>query len=85
VFRSIPSHFVWSNYRGAGQGIFAKDDFAKLAAQLASIQGKFILSLNDTAGVRKTFKGFMLESVKVNYSCSNGKNMKASEVIIKNF
>jgi DNA adenine methylase len=83
LFYIDPPYWDCENYYG--KGIFAKDDFAKLAAQLASIQGKFILSLNDTAGVRETFKAFMLESVKVNYSCSNGKNMKASEVIIKNF
>ena len=75
----------WDCEHYYGKGIFTKEDFAKLAEQLAGIQGKFILSLNDTAGVREVFKAFLVESVSVNYSCSNGKNMKASEVIIKNF
>lgn len=75
----------WDCEKYYGKGLFSKEDFTKLADQLAGIEGRFILSLNDTEGVRETFKAFNFEDVKVNYSCSNGKNMKASEVIIKNF
>lgn len=68
-----------------GKGIFNRDDFAQLAAQLGNVQGKFILSLNDTPGVRETFSTFDFEDVTVTYSCSKGKNLKAGEVLIRNF
>lgn len=65
-----------------GKGIFSRDDFTKLAAQLAGIKGTFILSLNDTPGVREVFKFFNIEAVQTKYTCSNGKNVAAGEVLI---
>lgn len=65
-----------------GKGIFSREDFAKLAAQLAGIKGKFLLSLNDTPGVREVFKNFAIEAVQTKYTCSNGKNTTAGEVFI---
>lgn len=78
-----PPYWDCENYYG--KGLFGKEDFTKLANQLVDIKGKFILSLNDTKGVRETFKAFSFKEVKVNYSCSNGRNVRANEVIIKNF
>lgn len=68
-----------------GKGIFSREDFAVLAGLLAAIRGKFILSLNDTPGVRETFAGFTLETAEVNYTCSNGRNIKSPELLIRNF
>lgn len=68
-----------------GPGIFSRDDFAMLATQLAGIRGKFILSLNDTPGVREMFASFTIEAVQTKYTCSNGKNVAAGEVLIRNF
>lgn len=68
-----------------GKGLFSRDDFGQLAAQLASIKGRFLLSLNDTPGVREVFKGFDIEAVQTKYTCSNGKNISAGEVLIKNW
>ena len=59
--------------------------FGKLADLLEGVRGKFILSLNDTPGVRETFKRFLFEEAEVNYTCSNGKNLKCGEVLIRNF
>ena len=78
-----PPYWDCENYYGPG--VFSRDDFARLAAQLAAIKGKFLLSLNDTPGVRETFAGFTLEEVKTQYTCSNGKNMKAGELLIRNY
>lgn len=68
-----------------GKGVFEQDDFEKLANQLAGIQGKFLLSLNDSPLVRRLFASFSIEPVSVVYSCSNGSNKKVGEVLIKNF
>ena len=68
-----------------GPGIFSREDFARLAEQLAGIKGKFLLSLNDTPGVREVFKAFEIEEVQTKYTCSNGKNVAAGEVFIRNW
>ena len=68
-----------------GKGIFSKEDFTTLAAQLVGIKGKFILSLNDTPGVREIFSSFNIEAVNTRYSCSKGKSVAAGEVLITNF
>ena len=78
-----PPYWACEGYYG--KGIFSRDDFGQLAAQLADIKGRFLLSLNDTPGVREVFKGFDIESVQTKYTCSNGKNISAGEVIIKNY
>lgn len=65
-----------------GKGIFSREDFMRLSEQLKNIQGRFLLSLNDTPGVRETFKCFNIDAVQTKYTCSNGKNMTAGEVFI---
>ena len=78
-----PPYWDYENYYG--KGLFSREDFGKLAELLAGVQGKFILSLNDTPGVRETFKAFQFEEAEVNYTCSNGKNLKSGEVLSRNF
>jgi DNA adenine methylase len=68
-----------------GRGIFEKEDFSALASQLEGIHGRFILSLNDTPGVRKIFSAFTVERIQVKYTCSKEKNLDAQEVLIRNF
>ena len=53
--------------------------------QLAICQSEKMLSLNDTPGVRETFTTFAMEEVRTQYTCSNGKNMKAGELLIRNY
>lgn len=83
LFYIDPPYWDCEDYYG--KGIFSREDFGRLAEQLKGIEGKFILSLNDKPGVRETFKDFMFESAQVNYTCSNGKNIKSGEVLIRNF
>lgn len=75
----------WDCEGDYGKGLFARSDFAKLAAQLAGIKGKFLLSLNDTPGVRETFAAFHIEAVKTRYSINKAKNQEVCEVLISNF
>ena len=63
----------------------AREDFTVLAELLGKIEGKFILSLNDKPEVRELFRHSSWREVKVNYTCSNGKNLKAGELIFRNF
>ena len=75
----------WDCEHYYGKGIFSREDFSRLAGQLAGIKGKFILSLNDTPGVREVFTEFDIEAMQTKYTCSNGKNMTAGEVLVKNY
>lgn len=52
---------------------FKGEDFERLADTLKGIQGKFILSLNDTPEVREIFKGFRMETIETKYSLANPK------------
>lgn len=64
-----------------GKGLFSRADFARLAAVLRSIEGRFILSLNDTPGVRETFGGFKMDQVPVTYRAGGSK--KVAELVIR--
>jgi DNA adenine methylase len=75
----------WGNETDYGKGLFSRDDFSRLADILAGVQGKFILSLNDNAGVRDVFKVFNIEAVKTRYSIGAKDNVQASEVLITNY
>lgn len=74
----------WECETDYGKGMFAREDFARLAECLRGIEGNFLLSLNDTPGVRETFAGFHIEEVHLNYSIQGGEGVAASEVIIAN-
>lgn len=66
-----------------GKGVFGADDFTRLADQLRSIDGSFILSINDTPAVRAAFAGFDLLEVETSYSVSAGPSKRAAELIIR--
>lgn len=78
-----PPYWDCENYYG--EGLFSRDDFTRLAGQLAEIKGKFILSLNDTPGVRECFAGFDFEKVQTKYSCSKNKTIDVGELLIRNY
>ena len=53
-----------------------------LRGALKTLQGRFILSLNDRPEVRETFKAFAIEGVDVTYSLAGGKGKAVKEVIV---
>lgn len=71
----------WGCTDDYGQGLFSEADFEVLRGLLAGIQGRFILSLNDTPEVRKMFAGFDIEEVGLHYGVGGGAR-PAREVII---
>ena len=71
----------WGCVDDYGKDIFSEADFEHLRALLDGIQGRFILSLNDTPEVRSIFAGFEMEEVTLNYRLS-GKVTPAKELII---
>lgn len=59
-----------------GKDLFSQVDFLEMAGILNSLQGNFILSLNDHLEVRKIFQGFHIEETQVFYSVSSPKTRK---------
>ena len=62
-----------------GKGMFSVEDFARMAELLRGIEGRFILSLNDTSEVRATFAGFAVET---RYSFNAKATRRAAEMLI---
>lgn len=71
----------WGNERDYGDGVFCRDDFARLSGLLKALQGRFILSINDRPEVRDLFSWATIEEVGLNYRIS-GTVTPARELII---
>ena len=82
LFYLDPPYYGVEDYYG--RELFSRGEFAKMAAQLEGIKGKFILSLNATPEVRDIFKAFAFEEVSVNYTASHKVTKLARELIISN-
>jgi DNA adenine methylase len=64
---------------------FSADDFHTLAERLTRIKGRFILSLNDRAEVRETFRGFQIKRAEIAYTAQAKPGKRYAEVLIMNF
>lgn len=73
----------WGSEGDYGRGLFQRADFEALAARLRTLQGRFILSLNDQPEVRRIFRGFAIEAVETTYTIAGkGRTQAAGELII---
>ncbi|QEH67278.1 DNA adenine methylase [Cellulosilyticum sp. ST5] len=75
-------------YETAGYGnTFGHDEHLVLRDTLSSINGKFLVTINDHPEVREWYKGFNIEEVKVSYSVSKEKSARKeyNELIITNY
>ena len=68
-----------------GAGLFHRADFSRMAERLATIQGKFLLSLNDTQEIRNVFAAYRIKGVETTYTVIKGGTSQASEVLIANY
>lgn len=68
-----------------GSGVFNANDFHRLAKLLAGLQGRFIMTLNDTVGVRATFRAFAQEQVALTYTIGSDAAKAVHELIIRSF
>jgi DNA adenine methylase len=74
----------WGCEEDYGVGVFAREDFERLADVLAGLKGPFLMSLNDHPGVRATFAGFPMEEIQTTYSIGNTSRGKVGELLITN-
>lgn len=80
LFYLDPPYFGCENDYGVG--LFAREDFERLAEQLRSLEGQFLLSLNDVPDVRRLFAGFAIERVETTYTIASRKAKRVGEVLI---
>ena len=70
----------WGHETDYGQGLFSREDFARLATRLTTLQGRFLLSLNDRPETRALFAGFAIDAVETTYTAARGR--RATELLI---
>ena len=81
LFYLDPPYF--GHEKDYGEGLFSRTDFEDMAARLARLKGRFILSLNDRKEVRQVFRDFKIQGVAVSYTAGGAAKTKpAREVII---
>ncbi|TVV75534.1 DNA adenine methylase [Sphingomonas solaris] len=76
----------WGCEADYGDG-FARDDFERLADQLAAISGRFILSINDTPGAREVFGRFAIDEAETTWTVGTaaaGAGKRVTELIVFN-
>jgi len=64
---------------------FEQKDFEALEQRLRTMQGKFILSINDRPFIRELFREYRLTSVDIAYGISSAPSRMHKELLIKNF
>jgi DNA adenine methylase len=76
----------WSCEDYYGRELFRREEFEEMAEVLAGLRGTWLLSLNDTPGVREVFGRFAIEAVETTYSLQRPLRApgggKAREVLI---
>ncbi len=72
----------WGHETDYGTGLFTREDFARLAARLQTLQGRFLLSLNDRPETRALFVRFNIETVETTYTAGRGRGRRATELLI---
>ena len=72
----------WGHETDYGKGLFAREDFARMAEILRGLEGRFLLSINDHPEVRETFAGFEIEEVETRYSANAKATRRVGELLI---
>lgn len=73
----------WGGEADDGAGMFSRDDFQRMADKLRTIEGRFLLSINDRPEIREMFAWADMEAVTTTYSIQGGdKASTAAELLI---
>lgn len=74
----------WSSESDYGADLFPRETFAALADRLRSIEGRFLLSINDVPEIRELFSWAEMEAVTTTYSIAGGDkaDKAAAELLI---
>lgn len=76
----------WGCENDYGKALFERADFQRLADQLRSIAGSFLMSINDVPQIREIFVGFELAEVSTTYTVAKNRSAGGNaELLISNF
>jgi DNA adenine methylase len=78
----------WGCEDDYGRNVFEPADFARLAGIFAGLKSKFMMSINDTPGVRECFAAFRMLEVETTYTlatAATGGGKRVGELLISNF
>jgi DNA adenine methylase len=79
-----PPYYGCEDYYG--KGLFQRADFSRLAGMLSSLQGRFIMSINDTPEIRELFAAFHIQEVPTTYLAGGaGNKKKVIELLIRDY
>ena len=65
-----------------GAGVLPPGEFGPMAAQLASLKGRFLLSINNMPEIRHAFAAFPMDEVRLIYSIGRSTPAGAAELLI---
>ena len=65
-----------------GKGVFAREDFARMAEIPRGLEGRFFLSINDRPDGRETLAGFQIEEVETRWSADARATRRVGELLI---
>ena len=72
----------WGFEDDYGKGLFAREDYGRMAEILGALKGRFIMSINDRPETRETFAAFQIEAVQTRWTTSGKTQKKAGELLI---
>jgi DNA adenine methylase len=77
----------WGSESDYGKELFSRDEFTRTATQLATIKGRFLMSINDVPAVRELFGQFELLELKTTYTIGKAGKGRGTfgELIVSNF
>lgn len=64
-----------------GADLFQRSDYQRLVAALSSLQGRFVLTINDRVETRELFAGFRIEPVTLRYSVAR-RHTEGAELVV---
>ncbi|MEL7098300.1 MAG: DNA adenine methylase [Pseudomonadota bacterium] len=74
----------WGHEGDYGPDMFGREEFVRMAEQLAGLKGRFLLSLNDRPEVREVFGRFEVLELQTTYTAARAKSKTAAELLIGN-
>lgn len=77
----------WGNETDYGPHLFKRSDFSRMEARLKTLEGRWLLSLNDRPEVRELFSQHHIENVTTTYGIARDKKAAAKprpELLISN-
>ncbi len=75
-------YWGFEDYYGPG---FSREDFARMAERLRTLNTRVILSLNNLPEVRDTFKAFKIKEANTIYTAATASVQAVTELLMSNF